>query len=61
MTAGGEADRPNPAGLWHSFEHGIAEFFLLDVRSQRDPAADPDTVAPAASVEPASLDFVRVE
>ena len=26
-------DRPNAAGIWHSFQHGIAEFFMLDVRS----------------------------
>lgn len=37
--------RPHPtAGLWHSFVVGDAEFFMLDLRSQRDPNADPDTV-----------------
>lgn len=34
---------PNPqAGIWHSFRYGQAEFFLLDCRAQRDPAADED-------------------
>jgi alkaline phosphatase D len=32
---------PNPAGIWHKFSYGQAEFFLLDVRSQRDPNATP--------------------
>ena len=30
------------AGIWHRFTYGQAEFFMLDVRSQRDPATDPD-------------------
>ena len=34
--------RPNPAGIWHQFTYGDAEFFMLDVRSQRDPSGDPD-------------------
>lgn len=35
--------RPNAsAGLWHSFEVGDAEFFVLDLRSQRDENADTD-------------------
>lgn len=34
---------PNPsAGVWHSFRHGEAEFFMVDVRSQRDIASDPE-------------------
>ena len=34
---------PNPdAGVWHSFTCGQAEFFMLDVRAQRDPSDDPD-------------------
>lgn len=38
--------RPNPsAGLWHSFEIGDAEFFVLDLRSQRDPNSDTDNAA----------------
>ena len=32
---------PN-AGIWYSFRYGQAEFFMLDVRSQRDPNSDPD-------------------
>lgn len=36
-------DRPNATqGLWHSFEWGAAEFFILDTRSQRDPGTDTD-------------------
>jgi alkaline phosphatase D len=35
-------DRPNTAGIWHSFDYGPAEFFMLDVRSQRDPSAEAD-------------------
>jgi alkaline phosphatase D len=35
--------RPNAAeGLWHSFTCGAAEFFVLDLRSQRDPGTDTD-------------------
>ena len=35
--------RPNQAnGLWHSFEVCDAEFFVLDLRSQRDPGTDTD-------------------
>lgn len=35
--------RPNAdEGLWHSFEVGDAEFFVLDLRSQRDPNTDTD-------------------
>ena len=34
--------RPNQAGIWHSFRYGQAEFFMLDVRSQRDPASQTD-------------------
>jgi len=35
--------RPNAdAGLWHSFVVGDAEFFVLDLRSQRDPGTDTD-------------------
>jgi alkaline phosphatase D len=31
-------DLANPtAGIWHKFTHGQAEFFMLDLRSQRDP------------------------
>lgn len=35
---------PSPsAGRWHSFTYGaLAEFFVLDLRSQRDPNLDPD-------------------
>jgi hypothetical protein len=37
---------PNPnVGLWHSFRYGQAEFFLMDLRSQRDPDYDPDDAA----------------
>lgn len=36
-------NRPNAgAGLWHSFEIGDAEFFVLDLRSQRDDGNDTD-------------------
>jgi alkaline phosphatase D len=35
-------DRPNPAGIWHKFTYGTCEFFMLDVRSQRDVNTDPD-------------------
>ncbi len=34
--------RPNENGIWHSFQYAEAEFFMLDVRSNRDPAEDPD-------------------
>jgi len=35
--------RPNTSeGLWHSFEVGDAEFFVLDLRSQRDENTDTD-------------------
>lgn len=35
--------RPNASeGLWHSFEVGDAEFFVLDLRSQRDANTDTD-------------------
>jgi alkaline phosphatase D len=30
---------PNSAGIWHKFTYATAEFFLLDLRSQRDPNA----------------------
>jgi alkaline phosphatase D len=40
--------RPNPAGIWHSFEYAQAEIFMLDVRSQADPRLDPD--GPAKSM-----------
>ena len=33
----------NPeAGIWHNFRYGQAEFFMLDCRSNRDAAGDPD-------------------
>jgi alkaline phosphatase D len=36
--------RPNAAaGLWHKFTCANAEFFVLDLRSQRDPGTDPDS------------------
>jgi alkaline phosphatase D len=36
-------NRPNEsAGLWHSFSVGDAEFFVLDLRSQRDQNSDTD-------------------
>lgn len=36
-------DLPNSAnGLWHTFRYGQAEFFMMDLRYQRDPDADPD-------------------
>jgi len=36
-------DRPSAdEGLWHSFVVGDAEFFVLDLRSQRDPGTDTD-------------------
>jgi alkaline phosphatase D len=36
-------ERPNPtAGVWHSIIYGDVEIFMLDVRSQRDPAGVPD-------------------
>ena len=35
--------RPNPSnGLWHKFTCADAEFFVLDLRSQRDDNTDPD-------------------
>jgi alkaline phosphatase D len=38
--------RPNSgAGLWHSFTVADAEFFVLDLRSQRDPGADTDNAS----------------
>lgn len=33
---------PNRQGLWHQFRYGQAEFFMLDLRSQRDHHRDPD-------------------
>ena len=34
---------PNPtAGVWHSFSFAQADFFMLDLRSQRDPHSDPE-------------------
>lgn len=37
-------DLPNPDhGIWHSFTYGNAEFFMLDTRSNRDPALLPNT------------------
>jgi alkaline phosphatase D len=35
-------DRPNPAGIWYKFTYMTSEFFMLDVRSQRDVDTDPD-------------------
>jgi alkaline phosphatase D len=36
-------DLANPnAGIWHKFSYGQADFFMIDVRSQRDPNSDPD-------------------
>lgn len=36
-------DLANPvAGIWHKFTYGQAEFFMLDLRSQRDPNFIPD-------------------
>ena len=35
-------DRPNPAGIWYKFSYMTSEFFMLDVRSQRDVDTDPD-------------------
>jgi len=38
--------RPNAsAGLWHSFTIGDAEFFVLDLRSQRDANVDTDNAS----------------
>lgn len=38
--------RPNKEnGLWHQFSYGsVADFFVLDLRSQRDVNADPDDI-----------------
>ncbi len=36
-------DLANPTGgIWYKFTYGQAEFFMLDLRSQRDPSTDPD-------------------
>jgi alkaline phosphatase D len=35
-------ERPNPAGIWYKFSYANCEFFMLDVRSQRDADTDPD-------------------
>ncbi len=35
-------ETPNPAGLWRSFSAGQIDVLMLDLRSQRDPATDPD-------------------
>jgi alkaline phosphatase D len=36
-------DLPNPdAGIWHKFRYAQCEFFMLDLRSQRDPNASAD-------------------
>jgi alkaline phosphatase D len=35
-------ERPNSAGIWYKFSYANCEFFMLDVRSQRDPDTDPD-------------------
>lgn len=36
-------NRPNPSGgLWQSFRYGQAEFFILDLRSQKDPSSITD-------------------
>lgn len=35
-------ERPNPSGIWYKFSYANCEFFMLDVRSQRDPDTDPD-------------------
>ncbi len=35
-------DAPNPdAGIWHRFSYAQADFFMLDLRSQRDPNLSP--------------------
>jgi alkaline phosphatase D len=35
-------DAPNPqAGIWHKFSYAQADFFVLDLRSQRDPNLSP--------------------
>ena len=40
---------PNPSqGIWHSFGYAQADFFMLDLRSQRDPFTDPE--GPAKSI-----------
>ena len=33
---------PSTDGIWHSFRYAQAEFFMLDLRSQRDPNSMPD-------------------
>jgi alkaline phosphatase D len=39
---------PNPeGGLWYSFRYAQAEFFVLDLRSQRDPDNDPRVPEPS--------------
>jgi alkaline phosphatase D len=36
-------DLPNPTnGIWHDFTYGMADFFMLDLRTQRDANANPD-------------------
>ena len=39
---------PNPdGGLWYSFRYAQAQFFILDLRSQRDPEGDPQIPQPS--------------
>jgi len=39
---------PNPdGGLWYSFRYAQAQFFILDLRSQRDPEGDPQIPEPS--------------
>jgi alkaline phosphatase D len=39
---------PNPqGGIWYSFRYAQAEFFMLDLRSQRDPERDPQIPEPS--------------
>jgi alkaline phosphatase D len=39
---------PNPqGGLWYSFRYAQAQFFFLDLRSQRDPEHDPQIPKPS--------------
>jgi alkaline phosphatase D len=33
---------PSADGIWHKFQYAQAEFFMLDLRSQRDPSEAPD-------------------
>lgn len=36
-------DLPNPTnGIWHDFTYGMADFYMLDLRTQRDANANPD-------------------